>query len=157
MHNFDHHISFWEKLHFLRRKLPKIAENCDHNIDPRCCATFSTVRAMRQFCPKLDWATFWATFSQTHLVTLPPTDIETCPGVAMRTYIGRESIRPFYPFWSCCFYAKRLEHTYYWFHLFQSSVDLKEKPLSFFHTCMYYVCMYICMCVAFLTILIRAD
>jgi hypothetical protein len=33
MQNFDHNIGFWEKRQFFRRKLPKIAENCDHNID----------------------------------------------------------------------------------------------------------------------------
>jgi hypothetical protein len=27
-------LVFWEKRHFFRRKLSKIAENCDHNIDP---------------------------------------------------------------------------------------------------------------------------
>jgi hypothetical protein len=31
----DHNIGFWEKRQFFRRKLAKIAENCDHNIDPR--------------------------------------------------------------------------------------------------------------------------
>jgi hypothetical protein len=38
MQNFDHNIGFWEKRQFFRRKLSKIAENCDHNIDPwdRC-------------------------------------------------------------------------------------------------------------------------
>jgi hypothetical protein len=35
MQKFDHNIGFWEKRHFFRRKLSKIAENCDHNIDPR--------------------------------------------------------------------------------------------------------------------------
>jgi hypothetical protein len=35
MQNFDHNIGFWEKRQFFRRKLSKIAENCDHNIDPR--------------------------------------------------------------------------------------------------------------------------
>jgi hypothetical protein len=30
----DHNIGFWEKRNFFRRKLSKIAENCDHNIDP---------------------------------------------------------------------------------------------------------------------------
>jgi hypothetical protein len=35
MRNFDHNIGFWEKRQFFRRKLSKIAENCDHNIDPR--------------------------------------------------------------------------------------------------------------------------
>jgi hypothetical protein len=34
MQNFDHNIGFWEKRQFFRRKLAKIAENCDHNIDP---------------------------------------------------------------------------------------------------------------------------
>jgi hypothetical protein len=33
MQNFDHNIGFWEKRQFFRRKLSKIAENCDHNID----------------------------------------------------------------------------------------------------------------------------
>jgi hypothetical protein len=35
MQKFHHNISFWEKRQFFRRKLSKIAENCDHNIDPR--------------------------------------------------------------------------------------------------------------------------
>jgi hypothetical protein len=30
----DHNIGFCEKRQFVRRKLAKIAENCDHNIDP---------------------------------------------------------------------------------------------------------------------------
>jgi hypothetical protein len=34
MQIFDHTIGFWEKRQFFRRKLAKIAENCDHNIDP---------------------------------------------------------------------------------------------------------------------------
>jgi hypothetical protein len=34
MQNFDHNISFWEKRQFFLRKLSKIPENCDHNIDP---------------------------------------------------------------------------------------------------------------------------
>jgi hypothetical protein len=34
MKNFDNNIGFGEKRHFFRRKLSKIAENCDHNIDP---------------------------------------------------------------------------------------------------------------------------
>jgi hypothetical protein len=32
---FDHNIGFREKRQFFLRKLAKIAENCDHNIDPR--------------------------------------------------------------------------------------------------------------------------
>jgi hypothetical protein len=35
MQNFDHDIGFGEKRQFFCRKLGKIAENCDHNIDPR--------------------------------------------------------------------------------------------------------------------------
>jgi hypothetical protein len=35
MQNFDNNIGFWEKRQFFRRKLSKIGENCDHNIDPR--------------------------------------------------------------------------------------------------------------------------
>jgi hypothetical protein len=35
MQNFDHNIGFGEKRQFFRRKSSKIAENCDHNIDPR--------------------------------------------------------------------------------------------------------------------------
>jgi hypothetical protein len=31
----DHNIGFREKRQFFHRKLGKIAENCDHNIDPR--------------------------------------------------------------------------------------------------------------------------
>jgi hypothetical protein len=34
MQNFDHNIGFWEKRQFFSRKLVKIAEICDHNIDP---------------------------------------------------------------------------------------------------------------------------
>jgi hypothetical protein len=30
----DHNIGFWQKRQFFRRKLSKIAENCDHNIGP---------------------------------------------------------------------------------------------------------------------------
>jgi hypothetical protein len=33
MQKFHHDIGFREKRQFVRRKLPKIAENCDHNID----------------------------------------------------------------------------------------------------------------------------
>jgi hypothetical protein len=34
MQIFDHNIGFWEKRQLFRQKLAKIAENCDHNIDP---------------------------------------------------------------------------------------------------------------------------
>jgi hypothetical protein len=34
MQTFDHNIGFWEKRQFFRQKLTKIAENCDHYIDP---------------------------------------------------------------------------------------------------------------------------
>jgi hypothetical protein len=35
MNKFYHNIGFWENRQFFCRKLAKIAENCDHNIDPR--------------------------------------------------------------------------------------------------------------------------
>jgi hypothetical protein len=35
MQKFHHNIGFCEKRQFFRRKLAKIAENCDHNIDLR--------------------------------------------------------------------------------------------------------------------------
>jgi hypothetical protein len=35
MQTFEHNIGFWVKRQFFRRKLSQIAENCDHNIDPR--------------------------------------------------------------------------------------------------------------------------
>jgi hypothetical protein len=34
MQKLDHNIGFWEKRQFFRQKLAKLAENCDHNIDP---------------------------------------------------------------------------------------------------------------------------
>jgi hypothetical protein len=34
MQKIDHNIGFWEKRQIFRRKLSKIAKNCDHNIDP---------------------------------------------------------------------------------------------------------------------------
>jgi hypothetical protein len=34
MQTFYHNIGFWEKRQFFWQKLSKIAENCDHNIDP---------------------------------------------------------------------------------------------------------------------------
>jgi hypothetical protein len=36
-------------------------------------ATFSMVQVVCQFCEKMDWAIFWATSSQPHLVTLKVT------------------------------------------------------------------------------------
>jgi hypothetical protein len=36
MQKFDPYIGFCEKRQVLCRKLAKITENCDHNIDPRC-------------------------------------------------------------------------------------------------------------------------
>jgi hypothetical protein len=39
MQNFDHNIGFWEKRQFFRQRLSKIAENCDHNIDPWTAAS----------------------------------------------------------------------------------------------------------------------
>jgi hypothetical protein len=46
MQNFDHNIGFCEKRQFFRRKLSKIAENCDHNINPD--QTFFRHRGIRQ-------------------------------------------------------------------------------------------------------------
>jgi hypothetical protein len=34
LQKFDDNIGFWEKRQFFRSKLAKIAENCDHDIDP---------------------------------------------------------------------------------------------------------------------------
>jgi hypothetical protein len=36
-------------------------------------STFSTVKVVHKFWPKMVWATFWVIFSQTHLVTLVST------------------------------------------------------------------------------------
>jgi hypothetical protein len=41
MKKFDHNIGFWEKL-------SKIAENCDHNIDPRL-GKFSPISCLKFF------------------------------------------------------------------------------------------------------------
>jgi hypothetical protein len=35
MKNLDHKIGFEEKRQFFGRKVSKIAQNCDHHIDPR--------------------------------------------------------------------------------------------------------------------------
>jgi hypothetical protein len=43
---FDHNIGFWEKRHFFRQKLSKIAENCDHNIGPRLGEFSTNVRLL---------------------------------------------------------------------------------------------------------------
>jgi hypothetical protein len=34
LNEIDHNIGFWERRQFFRPKSAKIAENCDHNIDP---------------------------------------------------------------------------------------------------------------------------
>jgi hypothetical protein len=39
---FDHNVGFWENAIFLAEKLSKVAENCDHNIDP-CNRKFLSV------------------------------------------------------------------------------------------------------------------
>jgi hypothetical protein len=39
-----------------------------------------TVKALYLFAQEMDWATFWATFSQTHLVTLAAVDREIFEG-----------------------------------------------------------------------------
>jgi hypothetical protein len=43
MQNFDHNIGFCEKRQFFRRKLSKIAKNCDHNIGPRFFASWAII------------------------------------------------------------------------------------------------------------------
>jgi hypothetical protein len=43
--NCDHNIVFWEKRQFFRRKLSKISENFDHNIDP---GYFSEITAQNE-------------------------------------------------------------------------------------------------------------
>lgn len=37
---------------------------------------FSTIKVMYHFCPKMGWATTWAIFLQTHLVTLVATAVD---------------------------------------------------------------------------------
>jgi hypothetical protein len=50
MQNFAHDVVFLEKRQFFRQKLSKIAENCDHNIDPWSpCIALSSSTAL----PKL--------------------------------------------------------------------------------------------------------
>jgi hypothetical protein len=72
MQKFDHNIGFWEKRQFVCRKLAKIAENCDHNIDPwshwfgvlKC---FCAERKKCQTCFSFEWqrkkscTRFWLT------------------------------------------------------------------------------------------------
>jgi hypothetical protein len=53
MQKDEHNIGFWEKRQFFRQKLSKIAENCDHNIDPwsnlflKQMSTYETVECTR--------------------------------------------------------------------------------------------------------------
>jgi hypothetical protein len=63
LQEFDHDIGFFlkkprhffaklgEQHHFCRRKLPKIAENCDHNIDP-CLTECSFLKLLLRGHPK---------------------------------------------------------------------------------------------------------
>jgi hypothetical protein len=50
----DHNIGFWEKRQFFHRKLGKIAENYNHNIDPRsgCWGNFFLVQKRIKTVPK---------------------------------------------------------------------------------------------------------
>jgi hypothetical protein len=87
MQNLDHDIGFGEKRQIFRRKLSKIAENCDHNIEPRS-SQFSPVGSLFTFdsfyenlrsrpnfwdpffhvkgyvliVSKMGWAALWANF-----------------------------------------------------------------------------------------------
>jgi hypothetical protein len=54
MQNVDHNIGFREKRQFFRRKLAKIAENCDHNIDP-----WFTLKHAKQFVIPPDNQNSW--------------------------------------------------------------------------------------------------
>jgi hypothetical protein len=51
MQNFHHIFGFEKKNQFFRQKLAKIAENCDHNIDPRCfCEKVTQNGPQPMFC-----------------------------------------------------------------------------------------------------------
>jgi hypothetical protein len=43
MQNFDHNIGFWEKNANFLPKIGKIAENCDHNVDPSSLIRFENI------------------------------------------------------------------------------------------------------------------
>jgi hypothetical protein len=65
-------LVFEENANFFRRKLAKIAENCDHNIDPRFKATqllfatlHRTLAAMHKFIACQEKKNFQAPFSCT--------------------------------------------------------------------------------------------
>jgi hypothetical protein len=49
MQNFDHNIGFWVKRQLFRWKLSKIAENCNHNIDPRSTNIMIVHRSTRLY------------------------------------------------------------------------------------------------------------
>jgi hypothetical protein len=58
MQNFDRNIGFLRKTPIFCRKLPKIAVNCDHNIDPRGAALTSPLGA--NFDPRGEFVrTLW--------------------------------------------------------------------------------------------------
>jgi hypothetical protein len=59
MQNFDHNIGCWEKRQFFRRKLSKIAENCDHNIDPRYDTLYVEIVCFEEDRQLLQISTFW--------------------------------------------------------------------------------------------------
>jgi hypothetical protein len=95
MQNFGHNIGFEKNANFFRRKMAKIAENFDHNIDPRL-GEFSPIGRLFSFdrlvkitevakiivlliflsksCElymiKMGLGTFWPIFLQTHLINL---------------------------------------------------------------------------------------
>jgi hypothetical protein len=136
MQNFDHNIGFWEKRQFFRRKLSKIAESCDHNIDPR----------LGEFSP-IGWLFIWGRFFwKWHLTFL----VYFCPRVRL----------------CICFDKNELGHTLGdffhkliwspWFRslIFSAAIELlslcfwvtHERPIymhTYIHACIHtYLCTY---------------
>jgi hypothetical protein len=61
MQNFYHNIGFWEKRQFFRQNLSKIAENCDHNIDPVFLSHISSVTNQ-----PIEWKSFEQQYHSLH-------------------------------------------------------------------------------------------
>jgi hypothetical protein len=92
MQNFDHNNGFREKRYFFRRKLSKIAQNFDHNIDPGLnthCIWFFKIQNAINF---LGWR-------RGLVSSTPPTpeetgamnrEIESCQGIMWYIYLKTE-------------------------------------------------------------------
>jgi hypothetical protein len=65
-HKVDYNSNYVDGIQTGWGKVSKIIEVCSANF----WALFSTVPVMYSFGQKIGWATFLATFTQTHLVTL---------------------------------------------------------------------------------------